>query len=155
MGSVDDPDSWRWVWLIAALAFGLGEMATPGSFFLAPFAIGAAAAAVLAFADAPVVVEWAAFVGLSLAFLFALRPIARRLDRSSTADGVGSRRLIGRAGVVVETIPQGDLGLVRVEREEWRAVTADGAPIAAGTPIRITDIEGTKVVVTLTSEPGL
>ena len=99
---VDDPESWRWIWLAAALLFGLGEMATPGSFFLAPFAIGAAVAAVLGFADVSVVVEWTAFVVVSVACLLALRPLARRLDRDGVTDGVGSRRLIGRRGVVLE-----------------------------------------------------
>src|SRR5690606_4830686 len=47
MGS---PEFWRWVWLVAAAVFTLGEMAVAGSFFLAPFAIGAAVAAILAFA---------------------------------------------------------------------------------------------------------
>ena len=36
-----DPEVWRWIWLIAAVVFGVGEMAVAGSFFLAPFAIGA------------------------------------------------------------------------------------------------------------------
>ena len=45
----NDPETWRWIWLIAAVAFAIGEMATVGSFFLAPFAVGATVAAVLSF----------------------------------------------------------------------------------------------------------
>ena len=145
---MDEPESWRWVWLIAAVVFGAGEMATPGSFFLAPFAIGAAVAAVLAFADVSLTIEWLAFVVVSLAMLAALRPLARRLDdKGDSVAGVGSRRLIGREGVVLEPIPGGDIGVIRVDREEWRAITADRTELAAGTAVRITDVEGTKVVV--------
>ncbi len=150
---MDEPESWRWIWVVAALAFGLGEMSTPGSFFLAPFGVGAAVAAVLAFADVSITVEWLAFVVVSVGCLFALRPLARRLDRDAgPVAGVGSRRLIGREGVVLEAIPAGDLGVVRVDREEWRAVTADRTPLDAGAPVTITDVEGTKVVV-ISKEP--
>jgi membrane protein implicated in regulation of membrane protease activity len=150
---VDDPESWRWIWLGAAVVFGLGEMATPGSFFLAPFAIGAAIAAALAFGDASVLVEWTAFVVISVGCLLALRPLAHRLDRVGVTDGVGSRRLIGRPGLVLHAISAGDLGTVRVDREEWRAISADGASLEAGAAVVITDVEGTKVVVTAAKEP--
>ncbi|HJR25621.1 MAG TPA: NfeD family protein [Acidimicrobiales bacterium] len=149
---MDDPEQWRWIWLVAAVGFGLGEMATPGSFFLAPFAVGAAVAAVLAFADVSVVLEWTAFVVVSVACLLALRPLARRLDRAGVTEGIGSRRLIGRRGVVLDAIPAGDLGTVRVDREEWRAMTADRAGLQAGSPVVITEVEGTKVVVIAAEE---
>ena len=150
---MDEPESWRWIWVVAALVFGLGEMSTPGSFFLAPFGVGALVAAVLAFAGVSVGLEWLAFVGVSVACLFALRPLAHRLDRELTPAGVGSRRLIGRDGVVLEAIPAGDLGVVRVDREEWRAVTADRAPLEVGAAITVTDVEGTKVIV-VSKEPA-
>ena len=134
------------------MLFGLGEMATPGSFFLAPFAIGAAVAAILAFADVSVFIEWTAFVVISLACLAALRPLARRLDREGVTEGVGSRRLIGRRGVVLQDIPAGDVGMVRVDHEEWRAVAGDGSAIQAGTSVVIAEVEGTKVVVTAAKE---
>jgi membrane protein implicated in regulation of membrane protease activity len=110
-------------------------------------------AAVLAFADVSVGIEWLAFVAVSVACLFALRPLARRLDRESTAHGIGSRRLIGREGVVLEAIPVGDSGIVRVEREEWRAVTADRSALDVGAAITVIEVEGTKVVV-VNKEPA-
>lgn len=149
---MDEPEQWRWIWLGAALLFGIGEMGTPGAFFLAPFAAGAVVAAALAFADVDLAVEWAAFVGVSLAALVALRPLARRLDRAGGADGIGSRRLIGRTGVVLEEILPGELGVVRINREEWRAESADNTPFAAGASIRVTEVEGTRVIVTTNKE---
>jgi membrane protein implicated in regulation of membrane protease activity len=149
---MDDPEQWRWIWLGAAVLFGTGEMATPGSFFLAPFALGAAVAAALAFGDVGVAGEWAAFVGISVAALVALRPLARRLNREGASDGIGSRRLIGRHGIVLSAITPNELGVVRVDREEWRAESAERSLIPEGTPIRVTDVEGTRVIVTLDKE---
>lgn len=149
---MDDPEQWRWIWLGAAVLFGIGEMATPGAFFLAPFAIGAGVAAALAFADVPIAGEFAAFIGVSLAALVALRPLARRLDRHGGSDGIGSRRLIGRAGIVLEEIVPGQLGVVRVDREEWRAEASDHGRIAEGAHIRVTEVEGTRVIVTPNKE---
>ena len=145
---MDEPESWRWVWLGAAVIFGIGEMATPGAFFLAPFAIGAVIASALAFADVSVAVEWAAFVGVSLVALGGLRPLARRLDRDGGAsEGIGSKRLIGRPGVVLEAIEPGHLGLVRIDREEWRAEAADRSAVPSGAAVRVTQVEGTRVIV--------
>ena len=152
--AMDDPEQWRWVWLGAAVLFGLGEMATPGAFFLAPFGIGAVVASALAFADVSVAIEWGAFVGISLAALAALRPLAHRLDRTGTSEGIGSRRLIGRDAIVLEGIRPGHSGLVRVNREEWRADTADRSEIAAGEHVRVTDVQGTRVIVTPSKEPS-
>lgn len=149
---MDEPEQWRWIWLGAAVLFGMGEMATPGSFFLAPFAIGAGVASALAFGGVPIAGEWAAFVGVSVAALVAMRPLARRLDRQGGAEGIGSRRLIGRGGVVLEDIVPGQLGIVRVDREEWRAESPDALPIPAGTPVRVTEVEGTRVIVTTDKE---
>ena len=138
---------WRWVWLVAAVLLAVGEMATPGSFFLLPFAIGAAVAAALALLDVSVVVEWVAFLVTSVVALAALRPLARRLDRNGSHDGVGSRRLIGQTAVVIEDIEADGTGLVRMGPEEWRAVAAPSEHIATGARVRITDVQGTRVVV--------
>ena len=149
---MDEPESWRWIWLAAAVIFGIGEMATPGAFFLAPFAIGAVVASALAFADVPLAGEWAAFVGISIAALVALRPLARRLDRHGGSDGIGSRRLIGRQGTVLEAIETGRPGLVRIDSEQWRAESSDRSTVPIGAFVLVTQVEGTRVIVTPTKE---
>ena len=149
-----DAEVWRWIWLVAAATVTLGEMAMAGTFFLFPFAIGAILAALLSFMGAGVGVGWAAFVIGSGASFAALRPLARRLDQGEPVDGIGARRLIGQPGVVLEAIPGGgDLGLIRVGREEWRAEAVDGRALAVGVPIKIVEIRGTRALVWPTSEP--
>jgi membrane protein implicated in regulation of membrane protease activity len=145
---MDTPEEWRWVWLIATAVFAIGEMASPGSFFLAPFALGAFVASILAFADVSVGVEWVVFLVVSIATLAALRPVARRLDRNALDHGVGARRLVGSRATVLEDIPgDSELGMVRVDREKWRAQSTDGAPIPAGTVVRVAEVQGTRVIV--------
>ena len=149
---MDEPEQWRWIWLGAAVLFGMGEMATPGAFFLAPFGVGAGVAAILAFAGVGITWEWAAFVVISVVAFAAMRPLAKRLDREHGAEGIGSRRLIGRTGTVIEEIGSGAPGLVRVDAEEWRAEAADGSAIALGETVRIAEVSGTRVIVTHTKE---
>lgn len=147
---MDSPEQWRWVWVVAAAMFAVGEMTTPGSFFLIPFAVGAAVAAGLAFADVGVGAQWLVFLLVSVATLAALRPLARRLDRHALDEGVGARRLVGTRASVVRAVPGGDeLGMVRIDREEWRAQSADGSPIPAGSPVRVAEVQGTRVIVAL------
>ncbi|HEY9556254.1 MAG TPA: NfeD family protein [Acidimicrobiales bacterium] len=149
---MDEPEQWRWIWLGAAVLFGIGEMATPGAFFLAPFGVGAAVAAILAFAGVALAIEWLAFVGISVLAFLALRPLAKRLDRAEGSEGIGSRRLIGRPAIVVEPISDHSPGLVRVDSEEWRAETADRSALAVGELVRITEVAGTRVIVIPTKE---
>lgn len=147
---VDDPEVWRWVWLGAAVIFGLGEMASPGSFFLAPFAIGALIAAIFAFIGAGVIVGWVLFIVISLVAFAALRPLARRLDALGTSvSGVGASRLVGQQAVVLQSVPPGPdgMGLVRVGREEWRAASIDGSAIPENATVSIAEVQGTRVIV--------
>jgi membrane protein implicated in regulation of membrane protease activity len=151
---MEDPETWRWIWLATAVTFVLGEIAIAGSFFLAPFAVGAAVACLLAFFDVELVWQWLAFVVISFGSFAALRPLSRRLDQGEPTDGIGSKRLIGETGTVLEEIPAGahELGMVRVHREEWRAETVDGHPAVAGTSIQVVEQRGTRLIVT--PKPG-
>jgi membrane protein implicated in regulation of membrane protease activity len=153
---VDSPESWRWIWLAAALVFGVGEMATAGSFFLAPFAIAAAAAAVLAFFDVGVGWQWLVFLVTAGVTFLALRPLARRLDRDYQGSDVGSQRWSDRRAIVLQAIGPGvdSMGMVRVDREEWRAQSTDGRAIPEGATVRVVRAEGTRVVVELVDDDG-
>lgn len=143
-----EPGTWQWIWLVAMVVFGVGEMAMAGSFFLAPFALGAAVASALAFLDVPLGVEWAAFLGVSIVSFLALRPLARRLDQVHSSAGIGANRLLGQPAQVIGTIT-GDHapGMVLLGGEQWRAESADGQAIAVDTQVVVTDVRGTRVVV--------
>lgn len=150
MTAVEDPDTWRWVWMVAAATFLIGEMAMVGTFFLMPFGIGAVAAAISAFAGAGLGLQWLFFVGVSAVAAAGLIPLGRRLDRKSPSqDGIGARRLLNQEAVVVREITSGPhgSGLVRLGREDWRAESIDGSAIGEGVVVRVVDVRGTGVVV--------
>jgi membrane protein implicated in regulation of membrane protease activity len=146
---MDSPEFWRWIWMAVTAGALLGEMATAGSFFLLPFAVGAAVAAVLAFAAVPVTIEWLAFVAVSVVAVVATRPLARRMDVDSPSEGIGARRWIGQTATVIEPIPAGpsETGLVRLGREQWRAESLEGLAIDAETLVKVVDLTGTRLVV--------
>jgi membrane protein implicated in regulation of membrane protease activity len=151
-----DEELWRWIWLVAAIVFLAGEVATGGSFFLFPFAIGAGLASIVSFLGADPWVGWVIFVVASAAGVGLAYPLRKRLDRDQPQDGIGSRRLVGQPGTVLELVPgtPTSSGLVRVGREEWRAESADGRPIEPGTTIKVVEVKGTRVVVYPQSPPS-
>ena len=144
---MDSPETWRWIWLAAALVFAVGEMASAGTFFLAPFAIAGVVAAVLAFLDVDLAWQWLAFLATAGVTFLALRPLARRLDRDYSSTDVGAQRWSDRRATVLQAIDGGidSIGMVRVDREEWRAQSIDGRPIPAGATVRVVRAEGTRV----------
>ena len=56
--------------MVGAVLFAAGEIITPG-FFMLTFAIGASAAAILAFAGMSLTVQWVVFVVVSIACFLA------------------------------------------------------------------------------------
>lgn len=143
-----EPHTWQWIWLVVMVVFGIGEMAAAGSFFLAPFALGAAAAAILGFANVGIGFQWAAFFAVSVVSFGAMRPLARRLDRHRTPKGIGANRLVGQHGRVIEPIGAAHSpGTVTLGGEQWRAESRDGSPIGEGTVVVIASVRGTRVVV--------
>jgi membrane protein implicated in regulation of membrane protease activity len=146
----DSPDTWRWVWLVATVVFVSGELVTPGAFFFLPFAAGAFFASLLAFLGVGVGWEWMAFLGVSGSSFAILWPIGRRIEQRRGRSSVGAHRWEGRQGVVLSDIPGqvGGTGLVRLEREQWRAESGvSGVSIREGTSVLISRVHGTRLVV--------
>lgn len=136
------------VWLIVACVFGAGEMLSGTSFFLAPFAIGAALAAA---ADVAVsgVAAWIVFVAASLLTLRLLRPLVMTHVQSGPPLRTGGAALIGKQGVVLERIANHEgVGRVRIEHEVWSARAFDEeSVIEPGTRVEVIDIRGATALV--------
>ncbi len=143
---VDSPDFWRWLWLGIVVVLGVGEMLTAG-FFMLPFAIGAAVATVLAWANVTLTVQLVVFIGVSLVALFSLRRFAWS-DREPSYP-VGVKRFVDARGVVIELIdPMTGKGKVRLGRgETWSASTDLGLRMEPGTPIRVIEVRGSHLIV--------
>ncbi len=127
------------------MVLAIGEIFTAG-FFLLPFAVGGAVAAVLAWLDVAVAWQWISFFVISVATLIYLQRFIRRQDVRDTKS-IGANRYLNMQAVVLEEVdPASGTGRVRVEAEEWRA-TSDGPVIAPGTQVTITEVRGTRLVV--------
>jgi membrane protein implicated in regulation of membrane protease activity len=143
-GSDVDNEVWRWLWTVLAVVMGIGEIFTAG-FFLLPFAIGAGAAAILAWAGSAVIAQWLVFFGVSIFSLAYLRRFISRQDEGDQPR-IGANRWVGLEGIVINDIdPISGAGMVKVESEEWRAVAPQAIP--AGQKIVVTDVRGARLVV--------
>lgn len=152
---METPELWRWIWLALGTGLVVGEIAVAGSFFLLPFGLGALAAAVAAFVGVSVGFEWAVFVAVSAILSSVLWPLGRRLDRRAPRHAIGSTRWEGREAVVVKSIPAGtgETGLIRLDREEWRAESLTGLPIPAGSTVLVSRVAGTRLIVLPLEDP--
>jgi membrane protein implicated in regulation of membrane protease activity len=134
-------------WAIAAVLLVIGEIFTPGLFFLGPVALAAAAAAVVAGVGAPVWVQIVVFAGGSLASLAFLRPIARAHLRMPVAMRTGTAALAGARAVVLQRVDANG-GRVRIGGEEWsaRAYMPDQV-VEVGKQVEVVMIEGATALV--------
>jgi membrane-bound serine protease (ClpP class) len=83
-----------------------------------------------------VLIGTAAFVAVFFAIVLRKVLAVRRMP---TAQGVET--VVGRAGVAIGAGLTPD-GIVRVSSEEWRATSADGSTIPAGSPVLVTKLDG-------------
>src|SRR5437763_14719560 len=138
-----------WVlWVIAACAFGVGEMLTTG-FFLAPFALGAALAAIIDALGAGELAAWIVFIASSLLALLVLRPIARSHIKTPPAIRTGAAALVGRQALVLERIANNEgVGCVKIDGEVWTArAYDDDHVIDRGTRVYVVEIKGATALV--------
>jgi membrane protein implicated in regulation of membrane protease activity len=148
--NVDDVELWRWIWVIGAAALGVGEMLTAGLFML-PFAIGAVAAAILAFANVAVPVQIAVFIGTSILSLWGLQRFA--WSGREPLHAVGAKRYVDARATVIEPIDRvAGTGRVRLDTEQWRATTALDDVIEVGTEVKVIDVTGARLVVELVED---
>lgn len=142
-----------WVWLILAAFLIVAEIFTAG-FFLLWFGIAAAAAALVTLLGGGAALQWMAFIGLSVLLWAVTRPFAKKMRKGEETDVVGANRYLGLKGVVLEQVDNTEAkGSVRVEREEWRAESADGTVIPKGAWVEVKQVTGARLVVQPTEAP--
>jgi membrane protein implicated in regulation of membrane protease activity len=135
------------VWVVFAVALAVGEVLTPGLFFLGPVALAAGAAALADLLGAGTVGSLVVFIVCSIASLAFLRPVARRHVRLPALSRTGTDALIGRKAVVTREVDAVG-GRIRVGGEEWSArAYLDGAVLAEGQTVDIVQIEGATALV--------
>jgi membrane protein implicated in regulation of membrane protease activity len=137
------------IWLVAACVLGVGEM-HQGGFYLAPFAAGAALAAVLGLIGVGALLSAIVFLAASGIAFATLRPVARRHTRLPPSIRTGAAALIGRPAVVMERIANDEgMGSVKIDGGEvWTARSYDEHEvIPAGEHVEVVEIRGATALV--------
>jgi membrane protein implicated in regulation of membrane protease activity len=135
------------VWAVAAVLLAIGELLTPGLFFLGPVALAAVAAAIVAAVGASVVVQLIVFILGSIASLAVLRPIARAHLQMPALVRTGTAALEGGRAVVLQRVDANG-GRVRIGGEEWSARSyLEDQVIEAGARVEVVKIQGATALV--------
>jgi membrane protein implicated in regulation of membrane protease activity len=135
------------IWAIVAVLLAVGEIFTPGMFFLGPVALAAVAAGVVAAVNLGLVVQLLVFIAGSLASVWVLRPIARRHIHMPPSLRTGTAALEGAKAVVVQRVDVNG-GRVRIGGEEWSArAYVDDQVFEPGTRVEVVKIEGATALV--------
>lgn len=135
------------IWAIAAVLLSVGEIITPGLFFLGPVALAAVAAGILALLGVGVTGQLLAFIIGSIATVAFLRPIARRHLHMPAALRTGTAALEGTKAVVLQRVDVNG-GRVRIGGEVWSArAYMEDQVFEPGTRVEVVKIEGATALV--------
>ncbi len=143
------PEMWRWFWTGLAVILSVAEIFTAG-FFMLPFGIGAGAAAVLAWVGAHVLVQWLAFLVISVASLVGLQRFVRRQD---------DLRMVREAQVVVrahvqELAASRDLDVSALRGRHYELGLVRPRPPGVGKSFRKIRAQGAVHAVSLSTRPS-
>jgi membrane protein implicated in regulation of membrane protease activity len=135
------------VWAIAAAALAIGEVFTPGLFFLGPLAVAASAAALVAALSGSAVGSLFAFIAAAVVCILVLRPLARRHVRLPAMSRTGTAALVGTKALVLQRV-DGLGGRVKIGGEEWSARPfLEGDAIQPGEQVEVAQIDGATALV--------
>jgi membrane protein implicated in regulation of membrane protease activity len=137
-----------WIaWAIAAVLLAVGEIFTPGLFFLGPIALAAVAATAAAAAGGPIWLQIVVFGVGSFAAVGFLRPLARKHLTMPRAIRTGAAALEGARAIVLQRVDDRG-GRVKIGGEEWsaRSYVPDEA-FDVGTEVEVAQIQGATALV--------
>lgn len=141
-------DAWQ-IWLILALAFFLLEIFTSGIAVIC-FSFGSLAAAVVAAFGGTVVWQVILFAIVSLLSFVFIRPILVKLFYKSGKNEIktNAEAIIGRVGFVTEIVDnKNNTGRVKVDGDDWKAVSKDDSVIQVGEQVKIIKLDSIIVTV--------
>lgn len=138
-------DQYLLVWIGLAVLFAVAELATV-AFVALYFAIGAAAAAVVAGMDGGFAWQLLAFIVTAVALLAITRPFLKSHLERGTNTLTNVHSMVGKTGIVMIPIDNdANTGQIRVGTEYWTARVAVDAPsgaIPVDARVRIEAVEG-------------
>jgi membrane protein implicated in regulation of membrane protease activity len=135
------------LWAIAAALLAVGELLTPGLFFLGPVAVAAVVAAILAVIGLGTAVQFIVFILVSITSVAILRPLARSHLKVPPMLRTGTAALVGAKALVLERVDAHG-GRVKIGGEEWSArAFMEDQVIEPGARVEVVQIEGATALV--------
>ena len=135
------------IWAIISVLLAVGEIFTPGLFFLGPIALAALAATVTAAVGGGILVQVIVFGVGAFAAVGLLRPIARRHLTMPHAIRTGAAALEGAKAIVLQRV-DGRGGRVKIGGEEWSARSyMPDEEFDVGTEVEVVQIQGATALV--------
>ena len=135
------------IWAILSVLFAVGELFTPGLFFLGPIALAALAATVVAALGGGLLWQVIVFGVGSFAAVGLLRPLARRHLTMPRAIRTGAAALEGAKAIVLQRV-DGRGGRVKIGGEEWSARSyVPDETFDVGAEVEVVQIQGATALV--------
>ena len=135
------------LWAIAAALLAVGELLTPGLFFLGPVAIAAVVAAILAVIGLSTAVQFIVFILVSITSVAILRPLARSHLKVPPMLRTGTAALVWTKALVLERVDAHG-GRVKIGGEEWSARSfMEDQVIEPGARVEVVEIQGATALV--------
>jgi membrane protein implicated in regulation of membrane protease activity len=135
------------IWAILSVLLAVGEVFTPGLFFLGPIALAALAATVVAAVGGGLLLQVIVFGAGSLAAVGLLRPLARKHLTMPHAIRTGAAALEGAKAIVLQPVDSRG-GRVKIGGEEWSARSyMPDEEFDVGTEVEVVQIQGATALV--------
>jgi membrane protein implicated in regulation of membrane protease activity len=135
------------IWAILSVLFAVGEIFTPGLFFLGPIALAALAATVVAALGGGLLVQIIVFAVGSFAAVGLLRPLARKHLTMPRAIRTGAAALEGAKAIVLQRVDSRG-GRVKIGGEEWSARSyMPDEEFDVGAEVEVVQIQGATALV--------
>jgi membrane protein implicated in regulation of membrane protease activity len=129
------------IWIIVALVFFIMEIFTPG-FAVACLSIGSIGGSIASACGLEFKFQILVFAIATLLAFVLVRPVVLKVFHNKSKEVLTNvDALVGRQAIVSEEIVPIVGGRVKVDGDDWKAISADGRPVSAGTPVRILKVE--------------
>ena len=131
------------IWLLIAAVFVVIEIFTSG-FAVACFSVGCVFGAILAACDLSLTWQIVAFaIGTFLAFVLIRPVVMKYLDKKTNDSHVKTNmdNIIGKTAVVTERIEENGYGRVKIDGDDWKAMTDNGMAAEVGEKVQIVSYE--------------
>jgi len=135
------------IWAIISVLLAVGEIFTPGLFFLGPIALAALAATIVAAVGGGLLFQIIVFAAGSFAAVGLLRPLARKHLTMPHAIRTGAAALEGAKAIVLQRVDDRG-GRVKIGGEEWSARSyMPDEEFDVGTEVEVVQIQGATALV--------